>query len=506
MKKRACGILHHITSLPSAFGIGDLGSQAYTFADFLAQAKQSYWQLLPLTPTDPLYGNSPYLSSSSCAQNPLLISPEFLVRDGLIKKSELEPLPAFPTSRIDYQAVADYKQRVYSLAYKRFREKKSVEEYEHFCEQSSVWLNDFSVFTALQTHFKGTTWDQWPVELRDRHPAALQSIQNRLHNTIERIKFLQFVFSQQWHNLKQYCNSKGIQLFGDIPIYVNYNSADVWTHPAIFKLGEDKKPLAVAGVPPDYFSETGQLWGNPLYRWDVLQQQGYSWWLNRIEHNFHLFDMLRIDHFRGLVAYWEVPVAETTAINGKWIEAPAEDFLTHLNKKFPHVPIIAEDLGIITQDVRNVMQQFEIPGMKVLLFAFDGNVATNPYVPHNVTPNSIIYTGTHDNNTVRGWFEHEATAEAKQHLFDYLGREPSAKELPWEFIRLAMMSVAAVAMIPTQDILGLGQEARMNIPSTSTGNWQWRVLPAQITPEHITNLRKLTELYGRANETVKSNE
>ena len=311
-------------------------------------------------------------------------------------------------------------------------------------------------------------------------------------------KFLQYVFFQQWNSLRSYCNQRGIQIFGDIPIYVEHDGVDVWTNPELFKLDNGKKPQVVAGVPPDYFSETGQRWGNPIYRWDVLKDTGYAWWIRRLQHNIKLFDLIRIDHFRGFVGYWQVPAGEANAINGRWVEAPAEDFLNALLRRFPQLPIIAEDLGVITPDVREIMHRFELPGMKVLLFAFGDDLPTNPYIPHNLPRNCVLYTGTHDNNTTRGWFEREAAPEIKERLFRYLGREVPAEYIHWELIRLAMMSVANMVIFPMQDILGLGEEARMNRPATSQGNWQWQLSPEQLTPSLAERLLGMTELYGRA--------
>jgi len=498
MKRRASGILLHPTSLPSPFGVGDMGPGAFRFVNFLAEAKQSLWQILPLNPTDPEHYSSPYHSTSAFACNPLLISPELLVRDGLLKKRDLESIPDFPLERVDYRAVGAYKKELLKGAFERFKGKRPSHEYERFCSEHSPWLEDFALFTALKSHFNGKVWSQWPQDIRDRQPEALESARKGLQEKVEVERFLQYILFNQWSTLKNYCNGKGIQIIGDIPIYVEHDSADVWIHPKFFKLDDEKRPYVVAGVPPDYFSETGQLWGNPVYRWDVLKKEGYSWWVGRIEHNLRLCDVLRIDHFRGLVAYWEVPATEQTAINGKWVEAPAMDFFNHLTRTFPFLPIIAEDLGLITPDVREIMHHFELPGMKVLLFAFGGDLPTNPYVPHNLVKNCVAYTGTHDNNTVRGWFEGGEAPEDKKRLLRYLGRDVIREEIHWELMRLVMMSVANMAIFPMQDILGLGEEARMNRPATLEGNWEWRMLPGVLTPDLATKLRKMTEMYGRA--------
>lgn len=498
MKKRGSGILLHITSLPSPFGIGDMGPWAYKFADFLMETKQSFWQMLPLNPTELYHGNSPYHSTSAFACNPLFISLELLVKEGLIAETDLKSEPEFPKDRVDYPSVVTYKVKLFEGAYERFKGKKEAHEYEQFCMEHAHWLDDFALFMALRSRFQGKVWSEWPQEIRDREPGSLESAKMELYERLDRTRFLQYIFFKQWISLKKYCNERGVQILGDIPIYVNYDSADLWTHPELFKLDHDKRPYAVAGVPPDYFSETGQLWGNPIYRWDVLKERGYDWWIQRMKQNFKFFDLVRIDHFRGFVAYWEVPANEKTAKNGKWVEAPAEDFFKVLLEKFPAAPLIAEDLGIITPEVREIMQRFDFPGMKVLLFAFGEDLPTNPYAPHNVVQNCLIYTGTHDNNTARGWFENEATPEEKKRLFLYLGRQIPAGEIHHELIRLAMTSVANTAILPMQDILGLGEEARMNRPSTKDGNWQYRLLQEAVTPDLAGRLREMTEIYGRA--------
>lgn len=495
-QRRGSGILLHITSLPSPSGIGDLGPWAYRFADFLVETKQGFWQILPLNPTDPVYDNSPYHSISAFASNSLLISPELMLRDGLLDKADIEPLPN--CEKVDYGAAIAHKRKVFHLAYARFKERGNNYEYERFCSDNAHWLDDFALFIALKSRFRGKAWSEWSDEIRDREPATLKSLKEDLHDRIGMEKFLQYIFIQQWNSLKSYCNQRCIHIIGDIPIYVDYDSVDLWTNPEIFKLDYEKKPYVVSGVPPDYFSETGQLWGNPVYRWDVLKERGYDWWVQRLKHNLKLFDYVRIDHFRGLVAYWEVPAGEETAIGGEWALVPAMDFFNQLTRKFACLSIIAEDLGIITPDVREIMHTFDFPGMKVLLFAFGEELPMNPYIPHNVVRNCVLYTGTHDINTVRGWFEMEATPADKGRLFQYLGREVPVEELHWELIRLVMMSVANLTIIPVQDILGLGEDARMNLPATSDGNWRWRLLPEQLTSSHARKLLEMTEIYGRA--------
>jgi 4-alpha-glucanotransferase len=474
-----------------------MGPEAYRFVDFLAEARQSFWQILPLNPTERVYGNSPYHSISAFAGNSLIISPELLVQDGFLATADCEPLPTGPISRVDYEIVVPSKEKIFDTAYDRFTKTQAHNEYKRFCSQNASWLEDFALFVALKGHFQGKAWNQWPPDVRNRQPEALQSIKEDLHDTIEQEKFLQYLFFRQWFALKGYCNEKGVQIIGDMPIYVDYDSADVWTHPEIFKVDAERNPEAVAGVPPDYFSATGQLWGNPVYRWDILKQRGFDWWIRRMGHTLNLFDVVRIDHFRGLVAYWEVPAGEQTAIHGQWVEVPVYDFFDALRAQFPSLPVIAEDLGVITPDVREVMQHFELPGMKVLLFAFGEDNPMHPYLPHTYEKNTVVYTGTHDNNTVRGWFEREAKPKDKKRLFRYLGRKTLAKDISWELIRLAMMSVANLAIIPMQDILDLGAEARMNRPATGDGNWEWQLVPGELTPALAEKLRTMTQIYGR---------
>jgi 4-alpha-glucanotransferase len=497
MKRRGSGILLHVTSLPSPFGVGDLGPAAYRFIDFLAESQQSYWQVLPLNPTMPVYGNSPYASTSAFASSTLLISPELLVQDGFLDANDLQYAPQFSEHSIDYVPVHEFKRALWGLAYARFKAAGPDAVYERFCTDEAWWLDGFALFTAIRNDLSGQSWSDWPEELRDRKPEALRATQDKLSDQIGMEKFLQYLFFKQWSEVKRYCNQKGIQIIGDIPIYVNNDSADVWMNPELFKLDERKKPVVVAGVPPDYFSKTGQRWGNPIYRWDVLKNSDYGWWERRVAASLRIADFVRVDHFRGFVSYWEVPATEPTAINGRWVEAPAMDFFTHLCVKFPYLTIIAEDLGVITPDVKEVMQHFEFPGMKILLFAFGSDMPHNPYIPHNLPRDCVAYTGTHDNNTVKGWFLHEDSQEDRQRLFRYLGREISADEAPWEFIRLLMMSAADTVILPLQDVLSLGSEARMNTPATMECNWAWRFRPDQLTAEVGARLREMTELYAR---------
>ena len=495
--KRESGILLHVTSLPSEYGIGDTGPWAHRFADFLEQAGQRLWQILPLNPTDPAFANSPYSSPSAFAGNSLLISPERMIREGLITQEETEPIPDVPSEGVDYQAVASYKNKLFRLAYARFRREGDGQDLEKFCAENADWLPDFALFSALKEHYNGKPWNAWPEDVRSRHPDALRALREDLIERIGLEEFLQYLFHRHWALFKEDCNRKGIRIFGDLPIYVNFDSADVWTHADLFNLDEEKRPVSVAGVPPDYFSETGQLWGNPVYRWDVLSETGYAWWVRRLKYNLALFDIVRIDHFRGFAAYWEVPAGERTATNGTWVQGPGEDLFHTLLQHFPSLPIVAEDLGVITQDVKDLMARFRLPGMKLLLFAFGEDLPTNPYAPHNHITHCLVYTGTHDNNTTRGWFETETSAEDRKRLALYLGREMSAETIAQAMVQLAMTSVANTVILPMQDVLGLGREARMNLPASVKGNWQWRMTPEQMGPEIAGNLLALTNICGR---------
>ena len=494
MDRRASGILLHISSLPSEFGIGDFGSTAFKFADFLEVTKQCYWQILPLNPTDSVFDNSPYSSNSAFAGNVLLISPRLLSEQGLLSKKEIKPKVNLPNSYCNYSAVINYKENIFSLAYRNFKNNsRDKKKFEKFCIDNEYWLTDYVFFTVIKKRLDKRAWGKWPRDLRDRKPAALNKIERDFKDELFKEKFLQFKFFEQWSSLKKYCNKKGIKLIGDIPIYVSYDSADVWANPDIFKLDEKKEPIFVAGVPADYFSKTGQRWGNSIYNWDVLAESNFDWWFKRLQFNYSLFDIVRIDHFRGFVAYWQIPASEKTAIGGQWIKAPAYDFFNLLVKRFTYPKIIAEDLGYITEDVRQVIKHFGFPGMCILLFAFDDDSGRNPYLPHNFIENCVAYTGTHDNNTVKGWFKNEAGRREKQRVFRYLGKKVLLKDISWEFIKLLMFSIAKTIIIPMQDILGLGEEARMNLPATKKGNWRWRLTSSYSKPHILRRLREITE-------------
>ena len=498
MNQRKSGILLHITSLPSSYGIGDLGPSAYRFVDFLGKAGQSYWQILPLNPTGTVYGNAPYSSYSAFAGNPLLISPEFLVEWSILSAADLEPIPHFHDNKVDFKTAIKYKGKILTTAYQNVRTKLADDaDFQRFCRDHAHWLDDYSLFVALREHFKEIQWKDWPEKLRDRDPHALKEANEQFADRVYMAKFFQFLFFQQWFSLKAYCTNKNIRLIGDIPIYVSADSADLWSHSDLFKLDAEKNPIYVAGAPPDYFSETGQRWGNPVYKWEEMQSTQFEWWLKRLSHNFEMFHTVRLDHFRGFVAYWEIPAEEETAVKGKWIPAPAMEFFGTVRKQFPDFPIIAEDLGMITPDVAEVIEHFQFPGMKILLFAFGGDLPKNPYAPHNYTRNCVVYTGTHDNNTIHGWLNKEASNEDKQRLFEYLGNEDHST-VHWDLVRLAMTSVADLVIVPMQDLLGLGQEARMNLPSRAKGNWEWRILPEQMSQELAEMLAKLTWISGRS--------
>jgi 4-alpha-glucanotransferase len=498
---RTSGILLHITSLPSPYGIGDLGPSAYEFVDFLSLSKQRFWQILPLTPSGTYVGNSPYASYSSFAGNPLLISPEFLVRDGFIAGEDLAGAPEefAEQHRIHYPSVIQFKTRILHKAFETHRQREPVEtSLLDFTLRNAFWLDDYALFVALKQTFEETPWNEWTDGLRFRDPKILDEWTDRLQERISRTKFYQYLFFRQWHQLKEYCSKKEVEIIGDVPIYVSHDSPEVWAHPELFKLDPERKPLYVSGAPPDYYSETGQLWGSPVYDWEALKKSGFAWWIQRIEHNLNLYHRIRLDHFRGFVAYWEIPATEETAVNGKWVEAPAEEFFSTLVRHFPHLPMVAEDLGFITQDVIEIRNRFGFPGMKILQFAFGADLPTNPYIPHNYNTNSFVYTGTHDNNTIQGWFKNEATAQERNGLLEYLGGTIDIGDLHWVMIRLAFSSVADVAIIPMQDILGLGEEARMNRPQQTRGNWTWRMSQSELTSALAQKLARLTYLYGRA--------
>jgi len=494
---RSSGILLHPTSFPSRFGIGDLGLEAYRFIDFLAESYQQYWQVLPLGPTG--YGNSPYASYSAMAGNPLLISPEQLREQGILAEDDFANLPAFPVEKVDFEQVVQTKIPLLKKACENFKTKASPlqqKEFAGFCESKAYWLDDYALFMALKDTHEGASWYTWKPELAKLQPEALDQWRQQLKDEIFYYKYIQFEFFRQWSELKQYANMRGIQIIGDIPIYVAHDSADVWAHPEIFCLDEQTGEAAImAGVPPDYFSETGQLWGNPVYNWEKLQQLDFKWWVQRFQAMLDYIDIIRIDHFRGFQAYWAVSKGETTAMKGEWIEAPGEALFKVLNDKLGKLPVLAEDLGVITPEVEALRDKFEFPGMKILQFAF-GSDPGNPFLPFNYPRNCVVYTGTHDNDTTVGWFNKLSDYE-KDAVLSYLGCT-SSEGIHWDLIRLALSSVANQAITPLQDMLGLDTEARMNYPSTPEGNWEWRYQSDALTPELHTRLKTLTKTYGRA--------
>jgi len=501
--KRKSGILLHISSLPCEFGIGDLGPSANHFVDFLHDARQSYWQVLPINPTDAISEHSPYSSSSAFAGNVLFISPQLLSDDGLLNQTDIALNVNFPPDYADYNAIVQYKLQLYNVAYDRFVLDRKIHQlhenaFNDFCTNNAFWLNDYALFVTIKNRQNGSIWTNWPQPLKMRNAKALNDF-NEAHNiNITKVKFLQYLFFVQWDRFRNYCMKRQVHLIGDIAIYMNLDSADVWAHPQNYKLDENFTPTVVAGVPPDYFSDVGQRWGNPLYNWDTLKKEKYQWWTERFKLNFRLFDVVRIDHFRGLVQCWEIPSNEQTAINGHWTDVPTADFLNTLEEQFSKpLAIIAEDLGHITDNVREVMKEFDIPGMKVLLFAFNDNMEEHPYLPHNYQPQCVVYTGTHDNNTVLGWFENEATQNELDNVQKYIGREISSDSINWDLIDLAFNSKAKLAMIPLQDALQLGSEGRMNKPATMNGNWRWRCSSDMLNSKLVQKLSDLTTAAGR---------
>jgi 4-alpha-glucanotransferase len=491
---RSSGLLLHIASLPSLGGIGDLGPAAYAFADFLAASRQRLWQVLPLGPTG--YGNSPYASLSAFAGNPLLISLENLADRNWINRDRLASLPG-PKGNIDHEAVAATKLPLLEEAARNFLHSHSREEwssFEGYCRENATWLNDWALYSVLRRKFDYASWSDWPSNVKHREPAALDPLRLEHGEELAIAQALQFAFNQQWRALRDYCAARDIRFIGDIAIFVNYDSADVWTHPELFELDKDLLPIRVAGVPPDYFSQTGQRWGNPLYKWDVLQQSGFAWWVDRIRRAQFLYDVIRLDHFRGFEAYWAIPAQDETAVNGKWVKAPGTALFQKLHDELGDLPFIAEDLGLITKEVDALREQFHLPGMKVLQFGFSGRGA-HIHLPHRFVTNTVAYTGTHDNDTTRGWWEHGATETEKAAVRDYLG--VTGNDVVWPLIRATASSVADLALYPVQDILELGSEARMNVPSRPTGNWSWRCAENALTPALAQKLAALTAVTDR---------
>ena len=492
MPPRSSGLLLHVSSLPSPFGIGDFGSGAARFIDTLAAAGQSIWQVLPLTPVGD--GFSPYASPSTFAGNPLFISPELLAEAGWLDASDLADVPAFPDDRVDFDRVTLFKKRLLRRAFARAQQTGLPAAYRAFCTREAYWLEDYALFMTLRAHY-GETWTAWPIPLARRDPEALDAARLAHANELELHRFGQFVFDEQWTALRAYAHSRGVQLFGDLPIYVAHDSADVWAAPHLFHLDPDGLPTAVAGVPPDYFSATGQRWGNPLYRWDRMREHGYRWWIARLARTLSLVDLVRLDHFRGFEAFWAVPADEATAINGRWVEGPGADLFRAFERGLgTPLPLVAEDLGLITPGVRALMSEFSLPGMVVLQFAF-GDPGSE-YLPHHYHRAQVAYTGTHDNDTIVGWW---ATLGDHDRAFAerYLGLDVSSEPLHWATVRAVLASVADRAVLAMQDVLGLGGEARMNVPGEEHGNWAWRFTWDAVTDDLVARLRTLTETYGR---------
>ena len=502
---RACGILLHPTSLPGRHGVGDLGHEAYRFIDFLAASGQSLWQVLPLGPTG--YGNSPYQCFSAFAGNTLLVSPELLVEQGLLAPGALEGLPTLREDRVEYGEAFPHKEALLKEAFDNFRRTEPAmvaAAFEEFKAAAAPWLDDYALYRSLKREHNEAAWTEWESPLVGRDPSALEAARARLSEQIEEVKFKQFLFFDQWTRLREYCKGQKIQIVGDIPIFVAQDSADVWSHPDLFKLKEDGRPSVVAGVPPDYFSKTGQLWGNPLYDWEKMSEDGFKWWVERVRATLSLVDVIRIDHFRGFAAYWEVPGGDPTAERGRWVHAPGRELFTAIKASLGDLPIIAEDLGFITPDVIELRDEFGFPGMRILQFAFSTD-STNKDLPHNHVRNTAIYTGTHDNDTAVGWFQSEPGGASvrsaaqvereRQFCLDYLATDGA--EINWDFIRALYASAGDTALVPLQDVLGLGSEARMNTPATMSGNWGWRFQAGDLNEELSARLRRLAELYGR---------
>jgi 4-alpha-glucanotransferase len=495
-KSRSAGLLLHPTSLPGPFGVGDFGPAAFAWIDLLAGAKQSWWQILPLGMTS--YGDSPYQCYSAFAGNILLVSPQVLREQGLIDENDWSGLH-FPSDHVDYTDVFPFKKHLLERAWGNFQAGRASglkQAFDTFRQESKSWLEDVALFLALKDENGGKGWVEWPIAIRLREPAALESARKRLAGQMDLHAFSQFLFFAQWRRVRDYAHERGIKIIGDIPIFVSGDSADVWANPQFFQLDAERKPKAVAGVPPDYFNADGQLWGNPLYDWSALEKTGFAWWKERVRGMLGQVDLIRLDHFRGFESYWEVPAHSPNARNGRWVPAPGDALLSSLQAEFSNLPFIAEDLGLITPQVEHLRDRHKLPGMKVLQFAF-GDDFRNPYLPHNHTQSSVVYTGTHDNDTTRGWYR-SAQEKEKDHVRRYLARDGT--DVCWDMIRVAWMSVSDLAIAPLQDILDLGSEARMNFPGRATGNWTWRYEHHQINTWTFDRLAELTWLYGRAHQ------
>lgn len=491
---RSSGTLVHPTSFPSNYGMGDLGHEAYDFINYLETTGQTVWQVLPLGPVG--YGNSPYASYSAFAGNPYLISPDKLEEKGYISSRELSNAALPVTVQADYEGAYQKKDKLYRKAFKNYQSSKTGDDekkLKNFKKRNSYWLEDFTLFMACSISNNRDTWNKWEKGLAQRKPASLDKARKTFAEDIEYHTWLQFEFFEQWNTLKDYANSKNIRVVGDIPIFVDHNSADVWSHPEFFAVDKQGNRQLVAGVPPDYFSETGQLWGNPLYKWKALKKDNFSWWVERFKQMFDLFDAIRVDHFRGFDEYWEVKASEETAINGKWVKAPGIDLFTTIKNEIGSLPIIAEDLGLMTQGVEDLRDQFNFPGMKILQFAFDSDSGNN-FLPHNYPQNCVTYTGTHDNDTTIGWYQ--SAPEVEQHRAREYTRSDGS-EIQWELIRLGMLSVADQAIFPLQDFMDLNSSHRMNTPGTVGDNWMWRYTPDMLANVDKERIKDLVEMSNR---------
>jgi 4-alpha-glucanotransferase len=495
--KRSSGIILHPSSLPGPDGIGDLGSSAFEWIDFLKGCGCGLWQVLPLGPTG--YGDSPYQCFSAFAGNPYLISSEPLIENGLLSQTDLSDRPNLPENKVDYGAAITWKVTLLDRAFETYcsNDANTIRpEFEDFSETHAEWINDFALFMAIKDTQSGAPWNNWPAPLRQRQPQALQQFKLDHIKDIQRHIFRQFLFFQQWNALRSYANSKGIQVIGDIPIFIAYDSADAWANPELFYFDTNGQPTLIAGVPPDYFSPTGQRWGNPLYRWKVHKDRGYAWWIERLKATFRLYDIVRLDHFRGFASYWEIPAENPTAEIGRWVPGPRLDFFNTIKNELGELPLIAEDLGEITPDVIELLDALELPGMKILQFAF-GSGPENLFLPHNFTENYAAYTGSHDNDTILGWYQ-----TAQNHELDYCQRylQTTGEHIALDMIRSIWASVASIAITPLQDLLELGTEARMNFPGKPAGNWTWRMPKDALTLARRDYMRDLNELYGRLAE------
>lgn len=494
--KRSSGILLHISSLASVFGVGDLGPDAFAFADFLARTGQSYWQILPVNPPTVVSSHCPYSTVSAFAGDPLFISPKLLYQSGLLAKKDITEIPKFPEGRVDYTRADSFKQRLLKRSHKTFKTKKD-HAFEAFCTDQSAWLDDYALFMVLRDKFRTGFWNAWPKDLAVRDIDAVKKAQKSLDERIDYHKFCQYIFFKQFHALKAHCNKRSVKIIGDIPIYVAFDSVDVWANQQIFKLSKTGNPMFVTGTPPDIYSKTGQLWGHPVYDWKTLKKEGFKWWIDRIGHNLKMFDLVRIDHFRGLIAYWQVPAGHKTAKKGRWIRTPKESFFRKVFQEFSSNSMIVEDLGEKTPAVRRAVDQYKLHGMNILQWANFSKIQPNDQDLANHIKRCVAYTGTHDNNTLLGWLETEASQIQKENLLKTVHATPGDDDIHWKLIEYLMTSRANLTIIQAQDILGLSANCRMNTPATVQGNWQWQMLPRQIKPSIAARLTIITKKTGR---------